>query len=163
MDPSQVGLALAPTTILTNDGLVGFRRVGGANGAQVVPDLAVTLPKPTDGGRTYMFRIRSGIRYSNGRLVRPEDFRRPIERMIAINREPLYYGAIVGAADCVARPKQCHLSKGISTDDAVPIRAHFNCCANSITTEEESSSNPCGGAGAVTVGSDMWTSFEKGF
>jgi peptide/nickel transport system substrate-binding protein len=42
---------------MTNDGLVGFRRVGGIEGVQLVPDLAIALPRPTDGGRTYTFRL----------------------------------------------------------------------------------------------------------
>ena len=54
---------------LTNDGLVGFARAGGGDGAQLVPDLAVSLPTPTDGGRTYRFQLRKGIRYSNARAA----------------------------------------------------------------------------------------------
>ena len=45
---------------LTNDGLTGFRRVGGTAGTRLVPDLAVSLPIPTDGGRSYTFRLRPG-------------------------------------------------------------------------------------------------------
>ena len=110
-----LNLSIAPTTILTNDGLVGFRRVGGADGSQLVPDLALTLPTPTDGGRTYTFRLRGGIRYSNGRTVRPGDFRRAIERSIALNHD--YYLAIAGANACTPRPVRCDLSQGIVTDD----------------------------------------------
>jgi YVTN family beta-propeller protein len=112
-----VSFEVAATTLLTNDGLVGFRRVGGANGGQVVPDLAVALPTPTDGGRTYTFRIRADIRYSNGRLVQPEDFRRALERLFIIAHDPGYYPAIVGATTCVTQPKRCNLSRGIATDD----------------------------------------------
>src|SRR5437588_2574017 len=111
-------LGVAPTTLLTNDGLVGFRRVGGNGGGQVVPDLAVAVPKPTDGGRTYIFRLRPGIRYSNGRIVEPEDFRRALERAIVIGQGPIFYDAIVGAEACAARPRRCSLANGISTDDA---------------------------------------------
>jgi peptide/nickel transport system substrate-binding protein len=111
--------SVAPTTILTNDGLVGFRRVGGSDGSQLVPDLAVALPTPTDGGRTYTFRLRAGISYSTGRPVQPADFRRALERALIINhdQEPLYYGAVVGVEACVARPERCDLSHGIATDD----------------------------------------------
>jgi ABC-type transport system substrate-binding protein len=81
LDPARPGsvdslLALS----MTNDGLTAFKRVGGSDGAQLVPDLAVSLPTPTDGGLTYTFRLRPGIRYSDGQPVRPEDFRRAIER-----------------------------------------------------------------------------------
>ena len=72
---------------MTNDGLVGYRRVGGLAGDQLVPDLATALPPPTDGGRTYTFHLRAGIRYSTGALVRPEDFRRAIERVFMIDKQ----------------------------------------------------------------------------
>ena len=48
------------------DGLVAYRATGGAAGVALVPDLAATLPRPTNGGRTYTFTIRSGVRFSNG-------------------------------------------------------------------------------------------------
>ena len=103
--------------ILTNDGLTGFRRVGGVEGTELVPDLAASLPSPTDGGRTYTFRVRRGIHYSDGRLVRPEDFRRALERAFVVARDPVYYGAIAGAAECAAGPRHCDLSRGIAVDD----------------------------------------------
>jgi peptide/nickel transport system substrate-binding protein len=112
-----VNFGVAPTTILTNDGLVGFRRVGGVDGGQLVPDLAVAVPTPAEGGRAYTFRLRSGIRYSNGRLLQPEDFRRALERAIVIARDPIYYGAIAGASACAMRPARCDIARGISTDD----------------------------------------------
>ena len=71
---------------LTNDGLTGFRRVGGSAGTRLVPDLAVSLPSPTDAGRSYSFQLRPGIRYSTGALVRPQDFRRTIERTLRLVR-----------------------------------------------------------------------------
>ena len=42
---------------------------------QIVPDLAVSVPTPTDGGTTYRFQLRRGIRYSNGAVVSPADVR----------------------------------------------------------------------------------------
>src|SRR3989442_933848 len=71
-------------TALTNDGLVAFRHVGGAAGSTVVPDLATSIPVPTDGGLIFTFQLRSGIRYSNGQSVKAEDVRRGIERMFAL-------------------------------------------------------------------------------
>ena len=48
------------------DGLVAFRNAGGAQGETLVPDRAVTLPRPANGGTTYTFTRRRGIRYSTG-------------------------------------------------------------------------------------------------
>jgi len=112
-----LNLFFAQTTILANDGLVGFRRVGGADGGELVPDLALTLPTPTDRGRTYTFHIRTGIRYSDGRPLRPADFRRALERAIALHIDRPRFWAIVGAGACGAHPKRCDLSQGIVTDD----------------------------------------------
>jgi peptide/nickel transport system substrate-binding protein len=109
---------------ITNDGLIGYRRVTGLAGDQLVPDLAAALPVLTDGGKTYTFRLRRGIRYSNGELVRPEDFRRAIERVLVIDKQadpgiPPVYTGIVGAAQCERKPGPCDLSHGIVADDAV--------------------------------------------
>jgi peptide/nickel transport system substrate-binding protein len=104
---------------LTNDGLVGYLRVGGVAGRQVVPDLADAIPQPTDGGLTYRFRLHSGIRYSTGALVRPEDIRRGIERGLVEGFEGQYFNHIIGAPRCLAHPKApCNLSRGIVADDA---------------------------------------------
>ena len=50
---------------ITNDGLVAFRRVGGIEGSELVPDLAASLPEPEDAGKTYTFRLRPDIHYSH--------------------------------------------------------------------------------------------------
>jgi ABC-type transport system substrate-binding protein/class 3 adenylate cyclase len=89
---------------MTNDGLVALRPVGGAAGGQVVPDLAVALPAVSDGGMTYTFRLRRGIRYSNGEPVRPSDFRFAIERQFL---HPISYGTLFlmgvrGASVCAS-------------------------------------------------------------
>jgi peptide/nickel transport system substrate-binding protein len=101
---------------VTNDGLVGLRRVGGVDGATMVPNLARFIPKPADGGTTYTFQLRPGIRYSSGDPVRPEDFRRAIERDYSLGSPGSgYFDTIVGAEEC--RPRSCDLSAGIETDD----------------------------------------------
>ena len=103
--------------VVTNDGLVGFRRVGGPDGATIVPDLAASVPAPTDGGRTYTFQLRPGIRYSNGQPVRAGDFRYAIERGFRFHSPTAYYQGIVGGAACAKEPATCDLSRGVVTDD----------------------------------------------
>jgi peptide/nickel transport system substrate-binding protein len=104
------------TLAVTNDGLVAFKRVAGADGGTVVPDLARTIPAPTRDGRTWTFRIRAGVHYSNGAKVRPSDFRRAIERVFRLGTGfTEYYDHIVGADACTTR--SCDLRRGIATDD----------------------------------------------
>jgi len=106
---------------VTNDGLVTYQRTGGPADNSLVPDLATTLPAPTDGGRTYTFHLRPGIRYSTGVPVRPDDFRRAIERLFAINKggsgTAFFYAGIVGASQCERARSRCDLAAGIVADD----------------------------------------------
>jgi ABC-type transport system substrate-binding protein/class 3 adenylate cyclase len=103
----------------TNDGLVGYRRVGGGAGAVIVPDLAVAVPSPTDDGRTYTFQVRRGISYSTGGTVKPSDFRYALERSLTVPNGPagFFLTSIVGAKQCLTRPARCSLAKGVVADD----------------------------------------------
>jgi ABC-type transport system substrate-binding protein/DNA-binding SARP family transcriptional activator len=103
---------------LAYDGLVAYRRVEGAAGATIVGALATSAPAPSPDGRTYVFSLRPGIRFSDGRPVRPEDFRASMERFLRVvggDYSP-FYSRIAGAPQCIARPARCDLSKGIETD-----------------------------------------------
>jgi YVTN family beta-propeller protein len=85
IDPAQVYDADKWMLMATvYDGLVGYKRVGGASGNTLVPDLARSIPAPTDGGRTYTFELRRGIRFSSGGPVRARDVLHTFERLLAI-------------------------------------------------------------------------------
>jgi len=43
--------------------LVGYNHVAGAAGNRLVPDIATALPTPTNGGRTYTFQLKNGVRF----------------------------------------------------------------------------------------------------
>jgi YVTN family beta-propeller protein len=99
------------------DTLVTYQRVGGDDGLQLVPDLALTMPTVTDGGTTYSFVLRPGLRYSNGQFVRPEDFRRAIERVLELDQnDAAFLSDIVGANSCQTG-KPCNLAAGITVAD----------------------------------------------
>jgi YVTN family beta-propeller protein len=104
--------------LLTNDGLVGFKRVGGVEGSELVADLATSPPRPTEGGTSYVFRLRPDIRYSTGQLVKPDDVRSSFERGFKLrsifHRD--WFRGVVGGEACSHRPATCNLSKGILTD-----------------------------------------------
>jgi YVTN family beta-propeller protein len=110
--------ANTPVLATVYDSLTAVRRSGGAAGLTLVPDLATRLPRPADGGRTYTFTLRQGIRYSSGALVRASDIRRGIQRQLLIGPAAGYYDGILGAPACQQHPKRCDLSAGILTDDA---------------------------------------------
>jgi peptide/nickel transport system substrate-binding protein len=100
----------------THDGLVQFKRVGGAAGTKLVPDLATSLPQPTNGGKTYVFHIRKGIKFSNGKVMKPSDFVTTFERQFTVPGPTSFYAGIVGADKCST--KGCDLSQGVVADDS---------------------------------------------
>jgi peptide/nickel transport system substrate-binding protein len=106
---------------LTNDGLLTYRHVGGQAGNQLVANLARDLPDVSPDRKTYTFRLRPNIRYSNGRLVRASDFRYAIERVFKLRLRTkdfdaaTSFRAIRGADRCDER--RCNLAAGIYTDD----------------------------------------------
>ena len=117
-DPAQAADFMGTPALATvYDGLVAFRKADGARGDTLVPDLAVTLPRPANGGTTYTFTLRRGIRYSTGALVRASDFRRGIQRQLSFGANPGYYERILGAPACSRNPRRCGLHAGIVADD----------------------------------------------
>jgi YVTN family beta-propeller protein len=64
--------------------LLNYPSERGTAGAQLVPELAESLPKRSDGGRTYTFRIRRGFRFSppSGEPVTAQTMKYSIERSL---------------------------------------------------------------------------------
>jgi peptide/nickel transport system substrate-binding protein len=101
---------------VTQDGLTAFRKSSGPAANSVVADLAVKLPRTSDGGRTWTLTVRRGVRYSNGARVRPADVRFTFERLFKVHGPTAgsLYGVIDGAAACLQNPATCTLASGIS-------------------------------------------------
>jgi len=120
IDPAFYFIASNPQFIgLAYDTLVTFQKSPGADGLRLVPDLAVAIPAPADGGAAYRFHLRPGIRYSDGRPLRASDFRRGIERLFRDDSPgATYFSGLIGATACARHPASCDLSRGIVTNDA---------------------------------------------
>ena len=105
--------------VLSHDGLVGFKRASGTEGTKKVPDLAQSIPKPTDDGKTWTFKLRPGIKFSNGQALTGADVKATFERLFKIGNSPnagTWYNVIQGADACIKTPKSCDLSQGIKVD-----------------------------------------------
>jgi peptide/nickel transport system substrate-binding protein len=102
----------------THDGLVGFAHEGGLAGTKIVPDLATSVPTATNGGKTYVFHIRHGIKFSNGQTLKPSDFVTTFDRQFTVPGPTSFYSGIVGASKCST--KGCDLSKagGVVANDS---------------------------------------------
>jgi peptide/nickel transport system substrate-binding protein len=78
--------------------LLTYAHASGKAGSRVIPGLARSLPKVSDGGRTYTLFLRHGLRYSDGTPVRASDFTHAVERVFQLDSggSP-FYSDIVGA------------------------------------------------------------------
>ena len=101
------------------DGLVGFAKATGEASNDIVADLAETVPKPEDGGKTYTFKLRDGIKFSNGQPVTPGDVVASFQRLFKVSSPNAgsWYNVIVGADACLKTPATCTLDGGVVADD----------------------------------------------
>ena len=65
--------------------LLTYAHANGAAGSKVVPGLAESLPKISNGGKTYTLTLRKGLKYSDGTPVKASDFTSTVERMFKLN------------------------------------------------------------------------------
>jgi peptide/nickel transport system substrate-binding protein len=104
---------------VTNDGLVDFQKTSGPSSNEVVPDLAAAMPKPEDGGKTYVFQLRHGIKFSTGAEVTPDDVVASFQRLFKVSspNAASWYNVIVGSDACIKTPATCTLAGGVVADD----------------------------------------------
>ena len=102
------------------DGLVAFKKAPGAEGFNKVPDLAEAMPVATNDGKTYVFKLRSGIKFSNGQDLTVKDVVASFQRIFKVSSPTAggFYSVIVGADKCLAEPATCTLEGGVVGDEA---------------------------------------------
>jgi len=102
------------------DGLIAFQKAGGPEGFTKVPDIAEEFPKPTNDGKTYVFKIRKGIKFSNGQELGVKDVVASFQRIFKVSSPTAggFYSVIVGADKCIKDPKTCTLDGGVVGDEA---------------------------------------------
>jgi peptide/nickel transport system substrate-binding protein len=102
------------------DGLFAFQKAAGADGFVKVPDIAEEFPKPTNDGKTYVFKIRKGIKFSNGKDLGVKDVVASFQRIFKVSSPTAggFYSVIVGADKCLKDAKTCTLEGGVIGDEA---------------------------------------------
>ena len=105
-------------------GLVGYNHVAGAAGAVVVPDLATTVPKPTNGGRRYTFHLKNGVKFGPpvNREITSKDVKYALERMARPKNGAQYafYFPVIRGWDAYSKGKAKSIA-GIKTPNAKTI------------------------------------------
>ena len=100
---------------LSYDGLLASSKSPSGPG-RLVPDLALAIPAAQNGGLTYTFRLRPGLRYWNGAPVRASDFLRGFERAAENPTWAGYLSALPHASAC-PNSRSCNLSTAIQAND----------------------------------------------
>ena len=104
--------------------LVGYDHVAGAAGTRLMPDLAERVPAPTNGGRTYTFTLRRGVRFGPpvNRAITSADVRYALERLARPHpglQDGLYFDVLRGFD--AYRSGRARTISGIRTPDARTI------------------------------------------
>lgn len=102
------------------DGLVTFRKAGGKEGFDIVPDLAEAMPEVSNDGKTFTFKLRKGIKFSDGQDLTVKDVVASFQRIFKVSSPTsgTFYAGIVGADKCLADIKTCTLEGGVVADEA---------------------------------------------
>lgn len=105
----------------TYDGLLSFSYGSGATTFKIVADLAEALPTMSNGGKTLTFKLRKGIKFSDGKPVTVADVKASFERIFKVSSPTAgsFYNGIVGADVCLKNPATCKLDKGVVVDAAM--------------------------------------------
>jgi peptide/nickel transport system substrate-binding protein len=104
-------------TAATHDGLTAFKRVGGTEGNQLVPNLVEDIRAPSKDGLTYSFTLRPEIKFSDGSPLRASDVKATFERVVRNEAYGAGFIAGIKGTEACAAGKPCDLSSGIVVDD----------------------------------------------
>jgi peptide/nickel transport system substrate-binding protein len=104
--------------------LVGYNHAPGTAGNKLVPDLARALPKATNGGKTYTFHLKTGVKFSPpvNRAVTSHDIAYAMQRLAKPSYGGQYgfYYTVIKGWDAYAKGKAKSIS-GIKTPDKSTI------------------------------------------
>ncbi|MCA2215788.1 ABC transporter substrate-binding protein [Jidongwangia harbinensis] len=99
--------------------LLMFKPVPGAEGNQLVPDLAEGMGVPSEGGKTWTYKIRQGVKYEDGTPVKAADVKYAVLRTfdrVLFPRGPEYFRAFLNIPASYNGPFK---SKGVNTDAGI--------------------------------------------
>jgi len=89
------------------------------NCTKILPGLATTTGTVSNGGKTYEFTLRKGLKYSDGTPIKASDFPATIVRDFRLNSPGIgFFSNIVGVDACENNPTKCSKISGIVADDS---------------------------------------------
>ncbi|MHC5904634.1 ABC transporter substrate-binding protein [Streptomyces sp. S6] len=108
--------------------LTTFKPAAGKDGLTVVPDLAESLGVPSDGAKTWTYKLRAGVQFQDGTPVTSKDVKYAIERSNfapeVLSNGPTYFKSYLVGGDKYQGPYKDKNPNGlasIETPDAQTI------------------------------------------
>jgi peptide/nickel transport system substrate-binding protein len=113
--------------------LVVFKSAPGKEGSQLVPDLAETLGVPSDGAKTWTYKIRKGVKFDDGTPVTSKDVKYGVARSLdktTFPNGPTYFNDFLLDVPKDFSPYKdkalAGVAKAIETPDDQTIVFHLN-------------------------------------
>ncbi|MEU3031467.1 ABC transporter substrate-binding protein [Streptomyces incarnatus] len=113
--------------------LMTFDPAPGSKGNTLVPDLAASKGVSSDGGKTWTYKLRSGLKYQDGSPITSKDVKYAVERSNfardVLSLGPNYFQQYMKDGDKYKGPYKDKSAKGlasIETPDATTIVFHLN-------------------------------------
>ena len=107
--------------------LIGYKHASGADGNELIGDLATSVPKPTDNGLTYTYKLRSGIKFGPpvNRVITSKDVAYALDRLADPKNGGQYgfYYSVIKGWDAAGK-NGSHVS-GVETPDNNTLVIHL--------------------------------------
>ncbi|HEX8159739.1 MAG TPA: ABC transporter substrate-binding protein, partial [Solirubrobacteraceae bacterium] len=104
---------------LVYTGLITYKHVDGPGGSELVPGLAEALPTISADRKTYTFKLRPNLKYSDGSAVKASDFEHTMKRLAFLGGPfSSFSSGIKGMAEYLKAKKGDADISGITSDDA---------------------------------------------
>ncbi|MFD8011398.1 ABC transporter substrate-binding protein [Streptomyces sp. NPDC058955] len=103
--------------------LVTYKAEPGAKGSELVPDLAEDLGTPSNGAKTWTFRLKPGLKYEDGTPITAQDIKHNVERSFSpdLPGGPDYAARYLAGAKGYQGPAEGRHLDSIKTPDARTI------------------------------------------
>ncbi|MFF3320895.1 ABC transporter substrate-binding protein [Streptomyces sp. NPDC002889] len=99
--------------------LTTFKPAPGEKGNELAPDLAESMGVPSDGGKTWTYKIRKGVKYDDGTEVTAKDVKYAVERSNfardTLSLGPNYFQQLLDDPDKYKGPYKDKSDKGLSS------------------------------------------------
>jgi peptide/nickel transport system substrate-binding protein len=99
--------------------LMTFKPAAGEAGNELVPDLASAPGEPSDGGKTWTYKLREGLKYEDGTPITSKDVKYAVERSNfardVLSLGPNYFQQFLKDGDKYKGPYKDKSAKGLSS------------------------------------------------